>query len=207
MPWFLGIHISRNQASPTLSLCQESYVENWSTNSTSTWPPRRRLPPYQLMINDQFNKHGGQATPQEIQAYQQRVGSINFAAVITRLDVSFAASKLSEFLINPSNFHLECVDWTIKYLGHTKHLSIQFNLTNHSTVFLGSSDASFADDPLTRYSSPGYAFIRVQGEFQIPRTCGKFDERWILPDWLDILLDRVRPLKRETWIYLLFVCA
>ena len=39
-------------------------------------------------------------------------------------------------------------------------------------------------------------FIRVQGEFQTPRTFGKFNERWILPDWLDnIPSDRVRPLR------------
>jgi OTT_1508-like deaminase len=28
-------------------------------------------------------------------------------------------------------------------------------------------------------------FIRIHGEFQTPRTFGKFNERWILPDWLD----------------------
>jgi len=28
-------------------------------------------------------------------------------------------------------------------------------------------------------------FIRTHGEFQTPRTFGKFNERWILPDWLD----------------------
>jgi hypothetical protein len=28
-------------------------------------------------------------------------------------------------------------------------------------------------------------FIRVHGKFQTPRTFGKFNERWILPDWLD----------------------
>lgn len=39
-------------------------------------------------------------------------------------------------------------------------------------------------------------FIRVQGEFQTPGTFGKFNERWILPDWLDnIPSDRVRPLR------------
>lgn len=28
-------------------------------------------------------------------------------------------------------------------------------------------------------------FIRIHGEFQTPRTFRKFNERWILPDWLD----------------------
>ena len=28
-------------------------------------------------------------------------------------------------------------------------------------------------------------FLRVHGHFQVPRTFGKLNERWILPDWLD----------------------
>ena len=30
-------------------------------------------------------------------------------------------------------------------------------------------------------------FLRVHGHFQVPRTFGKLNERWILPDWLDII--------------------
>ena len=31
-------------------------------------------------------------------------------------------------------------------------------------------------------------FLRVHGHFQVPRTFGKLNERWILPDWLDTIL-------------------
>ena len=101
------------------------------------------------------------------------VGSINFAAVITRPDVAFAASKLSEFLTNPSKCHSEAAIRTLKYLGHSKTLTIWFNSSDffgnsdHSssdqTIFLASSDASFADDPATRYSSQGYGFKLFSG--------------------------------------------
>ena len=30
-------------------------------------------------------------------------------------------------------------------------------------------------------------FLRVHGHFQVPRTFGKLNERWILPDWLDTI--------------------
>ena len=105
------------------------------------------------------------ATAQEIHSYQQRVGSLNFAAVITRPDVAQAASKLSEFLTNPSKHHMECVNRTLKYLAHTKHLAIVFNTqaTYSREIFLASSDASFADDSSTRYSSQGYAFKLFNG--------------------------------------------
>ena len=39
-------------------------------------------------------------------------------------------------------------------------------------------------------------FMRVHGAFQTPRTFGKFNERWILPDWLDnIPPNRFQSLK------------
>ena len=39
-------------------------------------------------------------------------------------------------------------------------------------------------------------FLRVHSRFQVPRTFGKLNERWILPDWLDTLLpERVPVLK------------
>jgi hypothetical protein len=99
------------------------------------------------------------ATPQQIQAYQQRVESINFAAVITRSDVAQAAFKLSEFLINPSKFHMKSANRTLKYLRHTKKLAIEFNTKSDAhTTFLASSDASFVDDIETRFSSQEYAF-------------------------------------------------
>ena len=47
-----------------------------------------------------------QATAQEIHGYQSRVGSLLFAAIITRLDIARTASKLSEYLKNPSADHL-----------------------------------------------------------------------------------------------------
>lgn len=118
-------------------------------------------------------KHTGQASSQKIQAYQQRVGSINFAAVITRPDVAHAVSKLSDFLTNPSDFHFECANRTLKYLGHTKRLTIQFNVssTDHLTaVLLASSDASFADDVEARYSFQCYAFKLFNGKTSKQRT-------------------------------------
>ena len=43
---------------------------------------------------------------QKILFYQQRVESINYAAVIIRFDVTYAAFKLSKFLTNPFSMHL-----------------------------------------------------------------------------------------------------
>ena len=175
LEWFLGIQISRKRENGLLWLSQQSYIEkivskfNVSINLENKGPAT----PLPYGSGMQLVRNSGQATNQEIHAYQQIVGSINFAAVITRPDVAFAASKLSEFLTNPSKCHSEAAIRTLKYLGHSKTLTIWFNSSaffgnsDHSssdqTIFLASSDASFADDPATRYSSQGYGFKLFSG--------------------------------------------
>jgi hypothetical protein len=178
LKWFLGISITRDREARKVWLSQESYVEKlinkFNINLDGKAPGSPLFSATTFSTNQGFEnqtniglvKYQGIATPQQIQAYQQRVGSINFAAVITRPDVAQAASKLSEFLTNPSKFHMESANRTLKYLGHTKKLAIEFNNESDGeahTTFLASSDASFADDIETRFSSQGYAFKLFNG--------------------------------------------
>ena len=104
-------------------------------------------------------------TLQQIRAYQQRVGSINFATIITRSDIFFAALKLSEFFINSSTYHIEQVDRVFRYLVHTKNYAFVFNgeVSNLNTIFLDSSDVSFADDLNIRQSFNDYCFKFFDG--------------------------------------------
>lgn len=161
--WFLGIRVTRDRELYQMSLCQDSYIDkltskfNVNTNFASPGAPLTSYIP--------MRKNEETATLQQIHAYQQRVGSINFAAVTTRPDVSFAASKLSEFLTNPSSHHLDQAGRVLRYLAHTKNYAIVFDgqTGDADTIFLGSSDASFADDVDTRQSSNGYCFKLYNG--------------------------------------------
>lgn len=160
MQWFLGIRIIRERLTRRLWLCQDSYIDkiaakfNISLTSAATPLPVEEL-----------KRYTEQATSQDIYAYQQRVGSIGFSAVATRPDTAYAASKLSEHLQNPSPRHMQLANRVIEYLLHTRTLSILFDglQPDSSTVFLGSSDASFADNTDTRYSSQGYVFMLYGG--------------------------------------------
>ena len=113
-----------------------------------------------MISGETLVKNSEQATAQQILAYQQIVGSINFAAVTTRADISFAALKLSEFLTNPSERHQAAAVRVMQYLAHTKFYSIVYNAMaiDPYTIFITLSDALFADNPATRFSSQGYGF-------------------------------------------------
>jgi hypothetical protein len=92
------------------------------------------------------------------------VGSLNYSAVITRLDISKAISKLLEFLQNPLEAHLVAANQTLEYLVGTKYLAVEFNGRQlGGRIFMTSSDSAFADHPETRYSSYGFCFSLFGG--------------------------------------------
>ena len=45
------------------------------------------------------------ASYKEITKYQRKIKSLLYAAVITKLDIAFAVSRLSRFIINPRTKH------------------------------------------------------------------------------------------------------
>src|ERR1700722_3710854 len=114
---FLGIQIVRDRAQRKLWLIQDSYIDKLAEkfNVIANKVPKTPLPSTELVPYNRI------ATAQQIYAYQQRVGSINFAAVITRPDISKSVSKLSEFLRNLSPLHVAAADQIIEYLIGTKY--------------------------------------------------------------------------------------
>lgn len=80
MEWFLGVQITRDRHHPQLWLSQESYIEKLTAklNISADRKSPETPPPH-----EELSKHQGQVSPQEIHAYQQRIRSITFTAVIT----------------------------------------------------------------------------------------------------------------------------
>ncbi len=169
LKWFLGIRIIRDRQLRKLWLCQDSYIDklvdtfNISTTNPATTP----------MLTHVLEPFDGQATVQEIHAYQQRVGSLNYSAVITRPDISFAAGKLARYNTNPGPKHLQAADRVLEYLAGTKHLALMYDARTTQPRFEMSSDASFADDVKTKRSTQGYAAKLLGGLFDYSSTLQK----------------------------------
>src|SRR5436190_15062883 len=121
-------------------------------------------PPKTPLLSTDLVPYEGTAIAQEIYAYQQRIGSMNFNAIITRLDISKTMSKLLEFLQNPSPIHRATANQTLEYLVATKFLAIEFNGNQQDKkIFITSSDSAFVDDSNTCYSSYGFCFSLYSG--------------------------------------------
>ena len=154
LKWFLGIRITRDRANKKIWLCQDSYI----TKMAAKFNQHGETAKTPLTVVPTANENEQKADSQRIYAYQQRVGSLNFAAVISRPDIAFATAKLAQFLQNPCPDHLSAADRVIAYLNGTKNLAIEYNGHQKTDILMCASDAAFADDELTRRSSDGYLF-------------------------------------------------
>src|SRR5690349_12264116 len=93
--WFLGIEVLRDRPKRQIWLTQTAYIEKIAKLADSK--KSAAIP----MTQEELRPRTGLASPAEIQRFQRKVGSILYAAVCTRPDVAFAASRLTRFLTNP----------------------------------------------------------------------------------------------------------
>ncbi|CEL02103.1 hypothetical protein ASPCAL03275 [Aspergillus calidoustus] len=151
--WFLGTRVIRDRTARKLWLCQDSYIDKMAARYHLN---DRIQSPKTPMACSELVPREDQATPAQIHHYQQKVGSILYATIISRPDAARTVNKLAEFLTNPSEKHLEAVDRAIAYLYATRYLAIEYSgMTDPNKTFMCASDASFADHK-DRRSTEGY---------------------------------------------------
>src|SRR5277367_3912864 len=84
------------------------------------------------------------------------IGSLMYLSVMTRPDITFAVTTLSQYLESPTTTHLIAVRRVIRYLKGTKHLRL--TLGGREIDLSGYSDADWASQ-LHRHSISGFAFF------------------------------------------------
>ena len=156
--WFLGVRVIRDREKRTITLVHDTYIDKITKkfNLGDGTFPATPLPAEELI------KHTGEATKQQIKAYQKRVGSVLYTAIMLRPDVAFSVSKLSHFLTNPSEQHLRAIKRVIMYLYRTRWEAIQYGNYNGPDLTI-CGDASFANNPETRRSTHRYIAILFGG--------------------------------------------
>ena len=82
------------------------------------------------MATEPLLKYGGIADNYQKRSYQEKVSSLNYAAVTTRPDIIYTAQKLSEHLLNPGPQHHKAADRCIAYLNSTKDLALEYSGTD-----------------------------------------------------------------------------
>ena len=91
--------------------------------------------------------------------YSSAVGSIMYAMVCTRPDISQAVSVVSRYMANPGKTHWQAVKWILRYLRGTMNFGLIFDRdVDLSSKVTGFVDSDYAGDLDKRRSLTGYVF-------------------------------------------------
>ena len=93
--------------------------------------------------------------------YASVVGSLMYAMVCTRIDISQAVGVVSRYMENPGKEHWVAVKWVIQDLRGTSNCCITFD--GCSDEVYGYVDSDFAGDLDKRKSTSGYVFTLAGG--------------------------------------------
>ncbi|RVW92427.1 Retrovirus-related Pol polyprotein from transposon TNT 1-94 [Vitis vinifera] len=130
----LGIKVKRNSGGYALN--QTHYIEK-VVSKFSHLKIKDANTPFDSSIK--LEKNDGRSVAQL--EYASAIGSLMYAAQCTRADISFAVSKLSRFISNPSVEYWKAIGRVLGYLKNTKELSLQYS--KFPAILEGYSDASW----------------------------------------------------------------
>ena len=151
----LGITIEQDKAEKSIGLHQKQYLlkmlkkfklEDAKPVSTPADP------------NVKLCKDDGVSKSVDSSKYQSMVGSLLYAAIATRPDISQAVAVVSKYNSNPSEAHLTAVKRILRYLKGTLDITLKYRKSDQDEV-LGYSDADYAGDVDDRHSTTGNLFL------------------------------------------------
>ncbi|WJZ81775.1 hypothetical protein VitviT2T_001596 [Vitis vinifera] len=145
----LGIKVKRNSGGYVLN--QTHYIEK-VVSKFSHLKIKDANTPFDSSIK--LEKNDGRSVAQL--EYTSAIGSLMYAAQCTRADISFAVSKLSRFISNPSVEHWKAIGRVLGYLKNTKELSFQYS--KFPAILEGYSDASWISSVGDNLSITGWVF-------------------------------------------------
>ncbi|KAG5888931.1 hypothetical protein JTB14_006299 [Gonioctena quinquepunctata] len=155
---FIGIELWRDRRNKQIGITQQCFVKkilkkfNMSDCSPSNIPFQ---PGLQLQNDSNVNEE-----PPNI-PYREAVGSLLYLAMISRPDLAFDVSYVSQFLNNYSSQHWTAVKKILRYLQGTKSFGIIYGRCEefNGIDLCGYTDADYAGDVTTRKSRTGYVFM------------------------------------------------
>lgn len=152
----LGMRVNIDHRNNVCTLDQEQYIEELlikfnmlNCKEVST--------PMELKLNiDKDNNVNDTNIP-----YQQLIGSLMYLSVLTRPDIAFSVSFLSQFNSCHNNIHWNYAKRILRYLKRTKSYCLRY--VKGSSELLGFADADWANNVVDRKSYTGYCFMMSGG--------------------------------------------
>ncbi|KAL7277842.1 hypothetical protein ACG7TL_008787 [Trametes sanguinea] len=156
----IGIAIDRDRSRRTIRISQTALIDRVIAQfGLATAAPVSTPMESGLKLS---RTHGPGAPVADSRPYRALVGSLNYIAVGSRPDISFAVQQLAQFLDCFGDAHWEAAKRVIQYLKGTRSLALELGGTRIACL-LGYFDSDWARCPDTRRSIGGYCFSLGSG--------------------------------------------
>ncbi|CAI7791782.1 unnamed protein product [Closterium sp. NIES-53] len=156
---YLGLEIVRDRPARKLWLHQQGYANKLRRRFIDE-EQGGRVPKTPVSVDAYaeltFNDDEAQECKEE--EYRQKVGSLQFAATMTRPNITFACSKLGSGITVRSDQHWREVVCCLAYLADTRDTALEFGGGPELLELIGFVDADDAGDKQNRMSTGGYVF-------------------------------------------------
>jgi hypothetical protein len=159
---FLGMRVTRNRDNRTIYIDQKFYVQQIIEQLRMDSAIPVSTPVDRSIIMKK--REDSDASTSQLQ-YQEAVGSINYVAIVTRPDISFAAGMLGRYSANPSKVHSKAVKRVLKYLKKILHYGLELGggIECDSNQLEAYRDADFVGDQDELKSTTGFVVIDRHG--------------------------------------------
>ena len=154
----LGMSIKRNRKDGVLTINQSAYLRSVLERfgMADCNPVSTPIEPGKHYERTPDNEEGF-----ETREFQALIGSLVYASIATRPDLSEAVGKLSQHMSRPNKEHWVAAKRLLRYVKGTLELGLKFERSNNFEL-VGYSDADWAGDVDTRKSTSGYVFMLGQ---------------------------------------------
>jgi hypothetical protein len=158
---YLGIDITRSKDLKTTILSQKDYIVKILKRfgMEDSRPVNTPIEPGFIQ-----QKYKGQATKEDIKWYQQAIGSLLYASLLTRPDIAYTTSVLGRYASNPGPEHIKAVKRVFRYLNGNQDHTTSYNTNIANSQYIkGYTDADYAGDKEEYKSTTGYIFYLANG--------------------------------------------
>ncbi|KAL6326828.1 hypothetical protein AAG906_011005 [Vitis piasezkii] len=148
LKYFLGIEIAQSSFGVVLSQRKYALDILEETGMLDCKPVDTPMDPNVKLVPGQGEPLGDPGR------YRRLVGKLNYLT-ITRPDISFLVSVVSQFLQSPCDSHWDAVIRILRYIKSTPGQGVLYENRGHTQV-VGYTDADWAGSPTDRRSTSGY---------------------------------------------------
>ncbi|KAD4179359.1 hypothetical protein E3N88_27950 [Mikania micrantha] len=158
--YILGIKIYRDRSKRLIGLSQSAYIDKVVKRFSMQDAKKGLLP---IAHGTVLDKSHCPSSDKEIERmkgipYASTIGSIMYAMLCTRPDVSYALSMTSRYQQNPGERDWVAVKNILKYLRRTKCMFLVYGGVEEELTLRCYTDASFQTDRDDSRSQSGYVF-------------------------------------------------